>query len=220
MKRPTMEQKLEYINQGRIGYVVYKDRQGDIRLPFEFGGGNCVAIISVPTVAEWTSKTNRPVANRQAILQFVAEQSIKDQAPNSYYELNDNCIEIFENALTLAPHAKKNGKINVDNDTQTYDFSDAWFLTALIVMKDYWANMKEIISVGDALNHAIFTQNEINQALKRFIPIGYIETNGKKYRATEKAYELTNCVAYKRAGMFTQVEVILKRLNTKRNKQS
>ena len=82
------------------------------------------------------------------------------------------------------------------------------------MIKD-WANMKEIISVGDALNHAIFTQKEINQALKRLIPVGYIETNGKKYRVTEKAYELANCAAYKRAGMFTQIDVILKRLNKK-----
>jgi len=99
-----------------------------------------------------------------------------------------------------------------NNLEETYDFSDAWFLTALIVIKD-WADMREIISIGDGLNHAIFTQKEINQALKRLIPVGYIETNCKKYRATEKAYELTNCVAYKRAGLFTQIEVILKRLN-------
>ena len=96
----------------------------------------------------------------------------------------------------------------------TYDFGDAWFLTALIVIND-WADIKEIISIGDGLNHAIFTQSEINQALKRLIPAQYIETNAKKYRATEKAYELANCVAYKRAGLFTQIEVILKRLNKK-----
>lgn len=90
-----MEQKLEYINQGRGGYVVYKDGQGDIKLFFEYGGGNCVAIIYVPTINEWTKKTNRPVTERQAILTFVAGQSIKDQAPNSYYELSDTCIEIF-----------------------------------------------------------------------------------------------------------------------------
>ena len=107
------------------------------------------------------------------------------------------------------------GKKKTENNShEVYDFGDAWFLTALIVIKG-WANMKEIISVGDALNHAIFTQNEINQALKRLIPVGHIETNGKKYRATEKVHELTNCVAYKRAGMFTQTEVILKRLNKK-----
>lgn len=90
-----MEQKLEYINQGRGGYVVYKDGQADIKLFFEYGGGNCVAIIYVPTIDEWASKTNRPTADRQPILTFVAEQSIKDQAPNSYYELSDTCIEIF-----------------------------------------------------------------------------------------------------------------------------
>lgn len=90
-----MEQKLEYINQGRGGYVVYKDSHSEIILFFEYGGGNCVAIIYVPTTENWTNKTNRPIADRQTILTFVAEQAIKDQAPNSYYELSDTCIEIF-----------------------------------------------------------------------------------------------------------------------------
>ena len=109
-----MGQKLEYINQGRIGYVVYKDEQGDIRLPFEFaGGGNCIVIIFVPTVSEWIDKTNRPVVNRQAILQFVAEQSIKDKAPNCYYELYDSCIEIIRNEPMPAPQVKKKKNVNV-----------------------------------------------------------------------------------------------------------
>jgi hypothetical protein len=90
-----MEQKLEYINQGRGGYVVYKDGQNDIKLFFEYGGGTCVAIIYVPTINEWTSKTNRPLKERQAILTFVAEQAIQDQSPDSYYELSDTSIEIF-----------------------------------------------------------------------------------------------------------------------------
>ena len=92
-----MEQKLEYINEGRGGYVVYKDGRADIKLFFEYGGGNCVAIIYVPTIDEWTSKTNLPIADRQTILTFVAEQAIRDQAPKSYYELSDTCIEIFTN---------------------------------------------------------------------------------------------------------------------------
>lgn len=90
-----MEQKLEYINEGRGGYVVYKDGRADIKLFFEYGGGNCIAIIYVPTSSEWTNKTNRPITKRNSILTFVAEQAIKDQAPKSYYELSDTCIEIF-----------------------------------------------------------------------------------------------------------------------------
>lgn len=93
-----MEQKLEYINQGRGGYVIYKDGHNDIKLFFEFGGGNCVAIIYVPTIKEWTSKTNRPLKERLAILTFVANQAICDQSPNGYYELSDTCIEIFSKA--------------------------------------------------------------------------------------------------------------------------
>ena len=93
-----MEQKLEYINQGRSGYVIYKDGRNDIKLFFEYGGGNCVAIIYVPTIKEWTSNTNRPLKERLAILTFVANQVIQDKSPNGYYELSDTCIEIFSKA--------------------------------------------------------------------------------------------------------------------------
>ncbi len=95
-----MEQKLEYINKGRSGYVVYTDGQGSIKLSFELGGGNCIAIIYVPTISEWTNKTNRAETNRLEILIFIAEQIIKDQAPGGFYELSDTCIEIFYNKLS------------------------------------------------------------------------------------------------------------------------
>jgi len=90
-----MTQKLEYINQGRGGYVIYRDNETEFKLSFEFGGGDCIAIIYIPTIEEWTSKTNKPLAERLNILKFIAEQSIRDQAPNCIYELSDNCIEIF-----------------------------------------------------------------------------------------------------------------------------
>ena len=98
---------------------------------------------------------------------------------------------------------------------QMYDFSDAWFLTALLLLND-WSDMEQIISAGDVINHAIFMQEEMNQALQRLIPAGYIITDADKYRATEKAHELTACSAYKRAGLFTLAEVILKRLNSRK----
>ena len=90
-----MEKKLEYINEGRGGYVVYNDGQKSLKFFFEYGGENCVVIIYVPTNQEWAKKTKRPIEDRQAILTFVAEQSIKDQAPGCYYEISDSCINIF-----------------------------------------------------------------------------------------------------------------------------
>ncbi|WP_243347958.1 hypothetical protein [Parabacteroides sp. FAFU027] len=92
-----MEQKLEYINQGRGGYVIYKDSVSEIKLFFEFGGGECIAIIHIPLANEWTAKTQRALSERLSILEFIAEQCIKDQAPNCIYKLYDDCIEIISN---------------------------------------------------------------------------------------------------------------------------
>jgi poly-D-alanine transfer protein DltD len=90
-----MEQTLEYLTMVQGGYVIYKDGKNDIKLFFEYGSGNCVVLIFIPTEEEWTTKTGRPMAERNDILTFVAEQAIRDQGPNSYYELSDTMIEIF-----------------------------------------------------------------------------------------------------------------------------
>ena len=90
-----MDRKLEYINKDRGGYVVYKDGEGELKLFFEYGAGNCVAFIYVPKVEEWPYKTSRTIAERNAILVFVAEQAIKDQAQGCYYVLSDAYIQIF-----------------------------------------------------------------------------------------------------------------------------
>ena len=90
-----MQQTLAYINDGRGGTVVYKDNQSELKFSFEFGGGNCVAIIFVPAIDEWTRITKRAIEDRPAILTFVAEQAIRDQVPGGFFQLSDNCIEIF-----------------------------------------------------------------------------------------------------------------------------
>lgn len=91
-----MEQKIEYINQGRGGYIVYKDNLSEFKLFFEFGGADCIAIIYIPSIVDWSIKTNKPLSDRLQVLTFIAEQAIKDQAPNSYYRLSESCIEIFK----------------------------------------------------------------------------------------------------------------------------
>ncbi len=95
-----MQRQLEYINQGRGGYIVYKDQESEMKFFFEFGAGNCVAIIHVPTIEEWNTRTNRPLPDRNSILTFVAAQAIKDQAPESYYEFSDSFIRILTEEIT------------------------------------------------------------------------------------------------------------------------
>lgn len=90
-----MERSLQYTSLGRGGYLVYTDDISSIKLDYEFGGGNCVAIIFVPTPDEWVAQTNRSLSDRKIILTFVAEQAIKDQVPGGNYTLSDRFIEIF-----------------------------------------------------------------------------------------------------------------------------
>lgn len=87
--------KLTYINEGRAGYVVYKDDHGELKFSFEFGGGDCVAIIYIPTAEFWEKRTGRAKAERDAILTFVAAQALKDQVRNGRYVLGEDSIELF-----------------------------------------------------------------------------------------------------------------------------
>jgi len=91
-----MERKLHYINEGPGGYVVYTNGEVEIKLFFQYGGGNCVALIFAPTIEKWVKKTNTALSDRNEILTFIANQCIKDQAPNCTFELFDDRIEILE----------------------------------------------------------------------------------------------------------------------------
>lgn len=88
--------RLEYINNGRSGRVIYKDGLGELEFYYEFGGGNCVAIIFIPSVNEWTAQTKRNINERHEILTFIAEQIIKDKSPDSYSEISGSYIEILK----------------------------------------------------------------------------------------------------------------------------
>jgi hypothetical protein len=91
-----MEVSQKYTSQGRTGYILYEDQLGHLKLNYEFGGGNCLAIIYIPAVQEWTSATSRPLSERTPLLNAIAEQAIIDQAPNCSYIISDRFIEIFD----------------------------------------------------------------------------------------------------------------------------
>ena len=46
---------------------------------WEFGGGNAVAIINIPTVKNWENLTGLPLDRRDSILQFIGEHVMEDQ---------------------------------------------------------------------------------------------------------------------------------------------
>ena len=91
-----MKRKLSYTSEGRAGHVIYTDSISVITLEYEFGGGNCIAIIFIPAANNWEKETNRPLSEREDILQFISSQATHDQVSNGYYEIKENFIEIYK----------------------------------------------------------------------------------------------------------------------------
>lgn len=91
-----MKQTLKYASDGRSGRVIYQDVFSELSFYFEFGGGNCVAIIDIPGPKKWEKETKRALADRESIVQFIAEKCRQDQVPDGYYKISDNYIEFFK----------------------------------------------------------------------------------------------------------------------------
>ena len=71
--------KIRYESQGRSGYVWYESREAKFSMYYEFGGGDCIVGLSVPSVQEWEASTGLPLDRRDEVLVFVGRQVVKDQ---------------------------------------------------------------------------------------------------------------------------------------------
>ena len=91
-----MQRKLEYINEGRSGYVIYSDETTKFRLYYEFGGGECAAIINITPAEDWIKVTGCPLTSRNDILAFIAGQAVRDQTSKGHFKISDKFIEIYE----------------------------------------------------------------------------------------------------------------------------
>ena len=87
---------LQYLQEGRSGKVIYRDAHGDIGFYYEFGGGECVAVINIPTVENWTAETGRSTTERDKILRFVAERTTRDQTKSGSWRIRAHWIEILQ----------------------------------------------------------------------------------------------------------------------------
>ncbi len=83
-----------YENEGRTGYVIFYRNDLTARFYYEFGGGDTVAIISIPTPERWEAQTKMPLSERQVVLEFIANRVIRDQAPGCKYFIGDSDILI------------------------------------------------------------------------------------------------------------------------------
>jgi hypothetical protein len=87
--------RVEISESGRGGMIHYHAGDRSITFHWEFGGGYTVALIFVPDEATWEGQTGFPLANRMRILDFTAQEVLKQKARDCIYLVQDSCIEII-----------------------------------------------------------------------------------------------------------------------------
>lgn len=89
--------RLLYSSEGRSGTVFFESDEAKFDLWWEFGGGDGLAIIDIPSEQQWTARTKLPSEKRAAILDYIAQQVIQDQASGrGTYEISDNYLMIYQ----------------------------------------------------------------------------------------------------------------------------
>lgn len=89
--------QLLYSENGRDGYVRFQSDVTTFDMYWEFGGGKALALISIPTVAEWTGKTRLPLSQREEVLHFIGERVVRDKcAGGNRFSIGPDCLTIWE----------------------------------------------------------------------------------------------------------------------------
>ena len=87
--------KLEYKSYGKEGAVIYHEGERSILFYMELGGNNCVFFLRIPTEEEWESVASFSLSEREEILRFVAEGTLRDQASSCTYTITDHEIAFY-----------------------------------------------------------------------------------------------------------------------------
>ena len=101
-----------------------------------------------------------------------------------------------------------------------FSWSDAWVFTALYFTgrDEKTIDFGEIIAAGDALNYAIFNVEEIKTAFVKLQKRGIIQVVDNKIGFTDLGKLIIEKAEKVRGGMFSRVDISLKKLNSNRVK--
>jgi hypothetical protein len=88
--------QLRYESSGRAGTLYFKNQETSFSMWWEFGGGDALAIINIPSAQNWETETQLALDKRAVVLQFIGEQVVRDQASgNGYYEIAEDFLTIY-----------------------------------------------------------------------------------------------------------------------------
>ncbi|WP_010572339.1 hypothetical protein [Leptospira kmetyi] len=101
-----------------------------------------------------------------------------------------------------------------------FNWTDAWVFTALYYSTKDGSelNLRNLISAGDYLNHAIFERNEVVEGLTKVQKRGLLLLKNQTISYSEIAEAIFEKFNKSKGGQFSRVDIMLKNLNSNRNK--
>ena len=84
---------IDVLQQGRSGIVRYAEGDNGYDFHWEFGGGETVATITVPTAVQWPAALPWASDRRDQILERVAKVVRKKHCPRCRVRFGDNAID-------------------------------------------------------------------------------------------------------------------------------
>jgi len=88
--------RLEFEGSYRAGIIVYVEGDMRIRFPHEMCGGGVHFSIDIPVPASWEAATGRPLAEREDIITFLAEETRRRQASSWSYVIHEDRIDFVD----------------------------------------------------------------------------------------------------------------------------
>ncbi len=87
--------KVDITQDGRSGSVVVTLPGGTRSFWWEFGGGDCIAFVSVPSPAQWAADPLLATLPRESFLQSLGEEVARQQCVGARIVIDDASIAFF-----------------------------------------------------------------------------------------------------------------------------
>lgn len=88
--------RLAYKEAGRSGTITFINDQTKFEMWWEFAGDDALVILSIPDVQSWEIKTGLPLQDREAILNFIGRQVVKERITSAgAYHIGDSIMTFY-----------------------------------------------------------------------------------------------------------------------------
>ncbi len=87
---------LEYEDSGRGGYIIFHWGGRTNRFWWEFGTGNALVLVDIPSAESWEGETGIPLRNRAAALEYIGRKTSREQGNgDSHFRIEEKQIVLL-----------------------------------------------------------------------------------------------------------------------------